>query len=238
MKSLSMKFALLSFVLSSFVAGQSFAAVMGDVTLEGKKPSPTQLRMNADPYCKKYHKDKKVFDRTTMVLKDNKIKNAFVYVKSGLSDAQKKAKKPEDVVLDQEGCLYKPKVLGLVAGQEFKVKNSDATLHNVRTSPKKNAGFNVAMPTKGQTLTKKFMKPEEGGITFKCDVHPWMSSTMYVLDHAYYFPTTSKGRFKMDLPDGSYTLSAKHVTFGEVTEKITVADGKAKEGLIRFKMKK
>ena len=46
--------------------------------------------------------------------------------------------------------VYKPHVMGIMVGQQYKILNSDALPHNVHTLPKVNKPFNRAMPATRQ----------------------------------------------------------------------------------------
>ena len=66
------------------------------------------------------------------------------------------------------------------------------------------------------------MKPE---IMFrsKCDLHPWMSGYIGVVEHPYFGVSNEKGEVKWDqIPPGVYTLSAWHETLGEKHKKIEI----------------
>ncbi len=76
-----------------------------------------------------------------MVVNDNgTLKNAFVWVKSGLPD--KTWQVPTTAVaLDQNGCMYKPHVIGVMAGQNIEIKNNDPTNHNIHPLPQDQPGM-------------------------------------------------------------------------------------------------
>ena len=78
-------------------------------------------------------------------------------------------------------------------------------------------------------MREKTFKTPEAAIKFKCDVHPWMESYLFVLDHPFFAVTDGDGSFEIDgLPPGTYTLAAWHVKAGEQEQEITVgADGSA-----------
>ena len=110
----------------------------------------------------------------------------------------------------------------------MQILNSDKTLHNVHGMPKKNAGFNFAMPKFVKKKDHKFDSVETM-VYVKCDVHPWMSSYIGVLPHPFFAVTGDDGKFEIDgLPAGKYTVEAWQETLG--TQEATVevaADGTA-----------
>lgn len=200
--------------------------ITGKVSFDGAAPKAARLNMNADPICMKAHKDP-VFSEEVVVNKNGTLKNVLVYVKEGLGG--KKFDAPSTKVeFDQQGCQYTPHVLGIQAGQELVVKNSDPTLHNVHSLSKENPQFNVAQPKKGMTLTKKFDKMETFKV--KCEVHTWMNAWMTVFNHPFFAVTGADGSFNLKkLPAGDYTIEAWHEKYGTQTMKVKVAaSGEAK----------
>ena len=151
------------------------------------------------------------------------LANVFVYIKEGAKASEATGEGP---VLDQVGCQYQPYVLGVQTGQKIKIRNSDATLHNVHATPKLNKEFNFAQVTKGQINERAFEKSEVM-VRMKCDVHPWMFAYVGVVDHPYFAVTGADGSFKLSgVPAGKYTVEAFHMKAGSATKEITVgADG-------------
>lgn len=209
------------------------SSVTGTITFEGKMPKLGAINMDADPVCKSKHSGP-VVSETLVLGEGNTMGNIMVSIKSGLPSA--KYDTPSDpAVLDQKGCIYIPHVLGVMAGQEVKILNSDGTLHNIHTQSKANKAFNVAMPAARTEMTKKFKKVEE---TFKvkCDVHPWMGGWIRVFDHPFFDVTEKDGQFTLkNLPAGTYEIEAWHEKLGSQTASVTVGDGEAKAVDFTFK---
>src|SRR5262245_27627243 len=84
--------------------------IRGVVSFEGKPPPPTQIPVAGFPECA----NPKTEDDDVLV-RDGKVQNAFVYVKTGLEDYAF-PEPPGEVVLDQSRCLYAPRVVGLRIG--------------------------------------------------------------------------------------------------------------------------
>ena len=153
---------------------------------------------------------------------DGGLKNVFVYVKEGLDAAYSFDIPATAVVLDQKGCIYTPRVLGIRAGQALTVLNSDETLHNVHAIPMANQEFNSGMPFKDTKLTKTFTVPEVM-VRFKCDVHPWMGAYVGVTAHPFFAVTDASGAFEIKgLPPGTYTIEAWHERFGRRTSTVKI----------------
>ena len=200
----------------------SAAEITGKVKLKGT-PKP-EITIPLDATCGKMHTSP-VTTRHYVVGADGGLGNVFVYIKEG---AKKMPPAGEAPLLDQVGCIYEPYVMGVVTDQKFKVRNSDAVLHNVHATPKVNKEFNFAQPLKGQVSERSFDKPEVL-VRVKCDVHPWMFTYIGVVDHPYFAVTDKDGNFKIsNLPAGKYTVEAFHLKAGAKNQEITVADGDKK----------
>lgn len=213
--------ALLLIVLCPAAAATA-ASIQGVVSYAGTDPD-VAISMAADPDCLMLHPEAV---HTEQIVSDEAghLANVFVYVKSGLTGGGFSAP-AESHLLDQQGCQYAPHVSGLMVGQELVIRNSDTTLHNVHALPKVNKEFNQGQPFQGMETKKSFDKSEVM-IRFKCDVHPWMSSYMAVLDHPFFAVSGPDGSFAIeDLPSGSYELEAWHEELGTRTQQVTVGDG-------------
>jgi len=193
--------------------------VSGTATYAGPS-TDTPIATNADPVCAGLHKDPVTTGK--LVVKDGKLANVFVYVKSGLEGKSFPAPAAK-AEINQEGCLYHPRIQGIQTGQTLVIKNSDPTLHNIHALPTKNTEFNQGQPFKGMQFEKTFTKPEVM-VHFKCDVHPWMSAYMGVVDNPFFAVTKDDGTYTIPkLPPGKYTLEAWHETLGTQDQDVTVA---------------
>jgi len=130
-----------------------------------------------------------------------------------------------EFVLDQVDCVYVPTVLIVPVGAEVTIKNSDAILHNVHTTPFDNPPLNVAQPA-SQTEIKSpaFTIPEI--IPVGCDVHAWMHADIVVVDNPYAIATGADGTFTLtDVPPGDYTVEVWHSELGLQTANVSVVEG-------------
>lgn len=193
--------------------------ISGAVTFAGVD-TDTPIAMNADPVCAGLHTTP--VDSNEIAVKDGKLGNVFVYVKSGLEGKSFPAPS-EKKTIDQQGCQYTPRVQGIQTGQALTVSNSDATLHNVHALPTANQEFNQAQPQGLPPFDKTFDKPEVM-VKVKCDVHPWMAAYVGVVPHPYYAVSGEDGAFSIEkLPPGTYTIEAWHEKLGTQTQDVTIA---------------
>jgi len=202
-------------------AAKGSASIAGKISFAGTAPAAEKIKVSADPYCQKEHKDG--LERKVVDVKDGGLKDVFVYVKSGVTGTYPAP--TEAVELDQQGCMYKPHIVVLQVGQPLKIKNNDETLHNIHPRPAVNSEFNIGQPRKGMESTKTFDK-KEVMIPVGCDVHPWMRSYISVMDNPFFAVTDEDGKFEIKgLPAGEYEIEAVHEKLKSQTGKITVKDG-------------
>ncbi len=218
-----------------FVWGSAAAAgtVTGTVTYDGKVPTLKPLAMDADPACAGKHKAP-VPNEMLVLGSGNTMGNILVRVVGGLPEGKTYPPPKDPVVMDQNGCMYQPRVFVVHAGQPLKVLNSDGILHNVHALPKVNAQFNIAMPPTRKEAEHVFEKPEDT-FQIKCDVHPWMTAYTMVVTNPFYAVTGADGKFTIaDLPAGTYEIEAWHEKLGKQTGKVTVGEGDSKTVDFKF----
>ena len=71
-------------------------------------------------------------------------------------------------------------------------------------------------------------------IRAKCDVHPWMSAFLGVVDHPFFATTGDDGAFRFELPPGEYTVDVWHETLGTKTVPLTVESGETTSAAVAF----
>jgi hypothetical protein len=126
------------------------------------------------------------------------------------------------VVLEQRGCMFRPRVIALQAGQTLEVRNGDQTMHNVHSLSVKGNMFNVSQVAGRPPFTAVLARAEKM-LRLTCDVHSWMNVYIAVVDHPYFAVSGSDGRFVIrDVPAGPQVVQVWHERYGPLTAAIGV----------------
>ncbi|QQS47433.1 MAG: hypothetical protein IPM66_01870 [Acidobacteriota bacterium] len=199
--------------------------ISGKIRFDGKRPAPKPIDMDQDPQCARLHQQS-VFDDPVSVSADGSLANTFVWIKRGLDDRQFEL--PADpVVIDQRGCWFGPRVMGVRVGQTFKVLNSDPVTHNIHPLAEINREWNQSQAPGAEPLTRKFARTEVM-IRVKCNIHNWMRAWIGVVDHPYFAVTGGDGSFQLNnVPPGTYTIEVWHEALGRLEKQVSLdASGK------------
>jgi plastocyanin len=203
------------------------ASVSGEVKFVGQPPANPAIDMSEEPKCKADYTTTP-HERIVVVNPNGTLADVFVYVKTGLPSDAKYPTPSTPVVIDQKGCMYHPRVFGIMVGQTLEIRNNDPLLHNIKALGKDNRPFNISQPAAGMTTNRTFTAPEVM-LPFECNVHGWMHAYAGVLPHPFFATTGTDGKFTIaNLPAGTYTVEAWHPKYGAQTTTVTVADGEAK----------
>ncbi|HTG93472.1 MAG TPA: carboxypeptidase regulatory-like domain-containing protein [Pyrinomonadaceae bacterium] len=223
---------------ASSSAGKTYSGDKGTVTgvisFNGAVPAPKKIDTAADAVCGQKNPNLATEDT---VVKDGKLANVFVYIKDGsTTDGTKFADytwsaPATAVALDQNGCHYKPHVMGIQTNQKLTITNSDPTQHNIHWTPKVNPEWNQSQPNGAPPIEKTFQRAEIL-VPVKCNQHPWMKAYIGVMKHPFFAVSAEDGTFTISgVPAGKYTVVAwKEGGAGiEKTMEVTVpANGSAK----------
>jgi plastocyanin len=219
-------FALATGLASTAQAGGG--TIQGVVLYKGKAPARAPIDRKSDAFCAK---TKMLSEK--LVVNDGKLQDVHVGIKSGKAGKHKAPSSP--VVVTQKACMYRPRVVGIMAGQALSITNGDQTMHNVHVYVGKQTWLNRGQPAGAKAIRSD--AAEAGDVmTFKCDVHPWMRAYAVVTDHPYFDVTGNSGAFTIkDVPPGRYTLEAYHPELGKKKKRVTVEAGKTVKVEISFK---
>jgi plastocyanin len=195
--------------------------VTGTIRFVGKRPAPKLIDMSDDPACVEAHHGK-AHEESLVVDRKGDLANAFVYVKSGLEG--KSFEIPAaPVTIDQRGCWFRPRVMGIQVGQALEVINSDPVTHNIHPMAQINREWNHSQGAGDPPIARKFTK-QEIMIPVKCNIHSWMHAFIGVLNHPYFAVSADDGSFEIkNLPPGTYTIAVWQDKLGTQEQQVTVA---------------
>lgn len=200
------------------------ATLRGIVRYAGAPPTRTRLVVDHDPETCAQHD---IRSEDLIVSTDRGVRNAVVWLRDIRSGkAWPDPDKDKEVILDQEGCVYKPHVLVVGVGKPIKFVNSDPVIHNVNTFPRENPPLNISLLAKGvgRPVTRRLKLPDEIKVT--CDAHKWMSARIIVRDNPYFAVTGDDGSYTIEgIPAGTYTMVVWHESLGKVEKKLQLTAG-------------
>jgi hypothetical protein len=203
--------------------------IAGSIVFEGDAPAMDAIDMDAEQVCADKHSSTPMIEEVSV--SDGMLANVFVYVKQGLESLTFPT--PAATLLDQDGCMYLPHVLGVMVDQDITIRNSDGVLHNINASPTEQRGFNTSQPTTMES--NRSFGTAEIMVPLRCDVHGWMTAYVGVLSHPYHSVSGSDGSFDLStLPPGDYVVEAWHERYGVQTQNVTVTTGETAEVTFTF----
>lgn len=194
--------------------------ITGAVTWKGAAPARAALDRASDPECAKSPRLAE-----DVVVTDGKLRD--VHVRLPVGKAGTHAAPAAAVTVTQRECMYSPRVVGVVAGQQLDIVNDDATFHNVRGNLGPKIAWNLGQAADAPKITRANLGKPGDVVSLHCDVHPWMAAWAVVTDHPFFDVTEADGAFELrDVPVGTYTLEAWHPTLGLKTARVKVKKGK------------
>jgi hypothetical protein len=208
-------------------------SITGTIHFTGKRPTPKPIDMSSDPACVEAHKGKP-YDESLVVTPKGMLGNAFIYIKGGLEG--KNFEVPATpVIIDQAGCWFRPRVLGIQVNQVLEVTNSDPVTHNIHPMAQVNREWNHSMGPGDAPIDRKFLKPEIT-VPVKCNIHSWMHAFIGVVDNPYFAVSKDDGSFEIkNLPPGEYTLAVWQEKLGTQEQHVTVTPNQGSTVSITFK---
>jgi hypothetical protein len=200
----------------------SRGTIKGHVQLKGKPPGNPIIRMGMDPMCARMTAGKRVIQENVVAAADGSLANVFVRLQGSFPQVPVPS---AAVMIDQRGCIYSPRVVGVRVGQVLQVRNDDELLHNVHGLSARANSFNVSEPKAGMVQQFK-LKDEEVMLHLKCDIHSWMTAYVGVVTNPYFAVSGATGAFEIDdVPPGAYTIQAWHERYGPIAMNVRVRAG-------------
>jgi plastocyanin len=195
--------------------------IVGTVHLTAVPAPNPVIKMGGDPNCLKVNAGKRVAADIVLRGADGELANVFVNISGSFPPVPAPN---ASVTVDQQGCMYHPRVLGAQVGQTLVIKNDDSTLHNIHSISKKYT-FDVSQPP-GSMAFNVPLKSEEVVLHVKCNVHPWMTGYIGIANNPYFAVTAEDGKFQISgVPAGQHTIQVWHEVYGSLTQTVDVKAG-------------
>lgn len=197
--------------------------IRGEVLFAGTVPARKPLAVA--PECRGMHAAAPLDD--SVLVKDGRLQNTFVVIRRGLEKFVF-ATPTAAVEIDQKGCLFLPRVSGVMTHQKIAFLNSDPTLHNVKGSRGGKVIFDRSMTGAGSRAEARIHEAGAERVTLQCELHGWMCGVIGVADHPFFAITGEDGAWSWSgVPAGEYVIEAWHEKFGTQQQTVRLAAGQA-----------
>lgn len=130
--------------------------------------------------------------------------------------------RPVTVRLVQRGKTFTPPVIAVPVGSTVDFPNQDAIFHNV-FSLSQPVPFDLGLYRAGATKKRTFTQP--GAYRVFCNIHPQMMALVLVVPTPYVTIAGADGRYSLDLPPGSYRVTARSDRATPVSVEVKVKGG-------------
>jgi plastocyanin len=202
--------------------GTGVGTIKGRVLFTGAAPRNPLISMGADPNCVKINAATKVSQDLVLVGPNGTLANVLVTI---LGEVPGAAVPKTPVVIEQQGCIYHPRMSGAMVGQTLHIINNDNTLHNITGISEKGNRFSLAQPTAGMTFDFTLKDPEILMLV-RCKIHKWMLGYIGVVSNPFFDVTRADGAFTLrNVPAGKYTIETWHERYGRLRKEVELSDG-------------
>lgn len=190
--------------------------ILGTVRAEGK--TEVQDNDSGGAYASRKYKFAEKVDYTDM-------RDFVVYLKGPVGTNTAVAPSKPVVVnttrIKQEGAVFSPHVLPIVAGTTVEWPNNDQIFHNV-FSYSDAKSFDLGL-YKGNPPEKSVTFDKPGRVDVFCSIHANMHCVVLVLDNPYFAMVDSRNHYVIsNVPPGTYQLTAWQERMPPQIKEITV----------------
>lgn len=130
--------------------------------------------------------------------------------------------RPVAARLVQKDKTFSPQVIAVPVGSTVEFPNIDPIFHNV-FSLSAPAPFDLGLYRAGESKQRTFTQP--GSYRVFCNIHPQMTAFIVVAPSPYVTIAGADGRYRLDLPPGSYRVTARSDRSAPVSVEMTVGTG-------------
>lgn len=220
-------------MLAAASAAEAFGDISGQFVVEGPVgPQPLLIKGGGPLGMLNVPDESLVIDKKTKGLA-----NVFVYLRKAPAEdthpLERIAAESPEVVVTVKDSRYDPHAVFVRTDQKLRFCSLEPVLHNVHTYTLGNPQQNFLLKAGDKVgVTIKVKAAETLPMPVKSDNHPWMRTTILVLDHPYCAVTDNEGKFTIrGLPAGEHSFRVWHENPGYIDRawKIQVVGGKTTE---------
>jgi plastocyanin len=210
-----MRIIFLAIILSLTIMVAAAGTIMGKVSAQGKTNMDAIASDGA--YASRKYKFVERVDYAAM-------HDFVVYIEGAVGTNSVASTNLEEVAttrIAQEGAVFSPHVLPIMAGTTVEWPNNDRIYHNV-FSMSDAKQFDLGL-YKGNPPDKRVKFDKPGRVDVFCSIHTSMNCIVLVLENPYFATTDGSGNYKItDVPPGKYKLKAWHERLPADEQEITV----------------
>lgn len=126
--------------------------------------------------------------------------------------------------LAQQDKSFVPAVIAVPVGSTIDFPNKDTIFHNV-FSLSNPAPFDLGLYRSGDSKSRTFSQP--GVYRVFCNIHPQMTAVIAVVPTPYVTIAANDGQFQLDVPPGSYRVTALSERAAPASVELTVTQAAA-----------
>lgn len=219
-------FCLLTFAVLALSSGQG-GTILGTVRAQGKTAPPTADAGGA--YASRKYKFAERVDYDAM--------HDFVVYLQGPVGTNTSLPPSNHVIvtttrISQQGAVFAPHVLPVVAGTTVEWPNNDQIFHNV-FSMSDAKSFDLGL-YQGNPKEKRVTFDKAGRVDVFCSIHANMHCIVLVLENPYFAAADDHNHYSIsNVPPGTYQVTAWHERVPSQTREITVpASGEVKADFV------
>jgi tetratricopeptide (TPR) repeat protein len=201
----------------------------GRVTLSGQVPRVRSFHLIHAPnveFCARISDGRGhrlLFDFT--VSKNRGLKDTVVHL---VKVEKGKPFSPNMQTFHIDRCRAKQYVIGARNGENIMVENTDPIQHEIATYEVRNIysdqTTNRPVPPKSSQVRSVFARKDAESYIIKCNLHPFLQTTAYLIQNPYYTVSDSEGNFSIEnIPPGTYEVVAWHPYIPSQKSTITIA---------------
>jgi hypothetical protein len=189
-----------------------WATLKGKFVLSGQAPARSPLQVNKDQSVCAPGGKQVLDERVVVDPASNGLRDVVIYLTKKIPANDPKWEHPmyaekanEELIFDQEKCVFLSHVFVMRSDREVTIKNSDPIGHNTSISPSAGSKIVPINVIIGANSSTTYTPKGESSIPnpVSCTIHPWMSALLLTRNNPYFAVTKEDGTFEIaNVPAG------------------------------------